>query len=458
MDQELRNLKKNTVVIAIANIGSKGISFILAPLYSFIMSTAEYGIIDILSTTISLLFPILCFDIYEATFRYSSDNKYSDKKVLNTSLRVCSPVCVLCILISVTSFAIAPNNYYAAVPVCVFLSSINCVFAQYLRGKQRIKQFAFSGVVSAVSLLALTVVFTIVLKMGVTGWVFAYFISKVIELIYLLIADHNYRDVSWKEYDRGYLKEFMKYSLPLMPTTIMWWIMNLSDRYVLAGILGVAATGIYAVAAKIPSILSLFENIFYQAWQTTAIKKAEDEHRDLFFSSVFQNYMTVMVIGVLGLLIISKPAVYLLFAEDYREAWIYLPPLIIGVMIHALNGNLGSLYAVYKKTNGALISTFTGAAINLTLNFLIIPYVGIMGAALTTLFGYGVTFLYRWFDTKKFIKISIEKKDTLILLSFTVVQLILYYINNYYSYFIRIVLLGVTIIWKHRILIDIVKK
>ena len=353
MDQELRNLKKNTVVIAIANIGSKGISFILAPLYSFIMSTAEYGIIDILSTTISLLFPILCFDIYEATFRYSSDNKYNDKKVLNTSLRVCGPACVLSILISVASFAIAPNNYYVAVPVCVFLSSINCIFAQYLRGKQRIKQFAFSGVVSAVSLLALTVVFTIVLKMGVTGWVFAYSISKVIELIYLLMADHNYRDVSWKEYDRGYLKEFMKYSLPLMPTTIMWWVMNLSDRYVLAGILGVAATGIYAVAAKIPSILSLFENIFYQAWQTTAIKKAEDEQRDLFFSSVFQNYMTVMVIGVLGLLIISKPAVYLLFAEDYHEAWIYLPPLIIGVMIHALNGNLGSLYAVYKKTNGA---------------------------------------------------------------------------------------------------------
>lgn len=458
MDQELRNLKKNTVVIAIANIGSKGISFILAPLYSFIMSTAEYGIIDILSTAISLLFPILCFDIYEATFRYSSDNKYNDKKVLNTSLRVCGPACVLSILISVASFAIAPNNYYVAVPVCVFLSSINCIFAQYLRGKQRIKQFAFSGVVSAVSLLALTVVFTIVLKMGVTGWVFAYSISKVIELIYLLMADHNYRDVSWKEYDRGYLKEFMKYSLPLMPTTIMWWVMNLSDRYVLAGILGVAATGIYAVAAKIPSILSLFENIFYQAWQTTAIKKAEDEQRDLFFSSVFQNYMTVMVIGVLGLLIISKPAVYLLFAEDYHEAWIYLPPLIIGVMIHALNGNLGSLYAVYKKTNGALISTFMGAVINLTLNFLIIPYVGIMGAALTTLLGYGVTFLYRWFDTKRFIDISIEKRDTLILLSFTIVQLILFYINNYYSYFLRIVLLIVAIIWKRRILIDIVRK
>ena len=458
MDQELRNLKKNTAVIAIANIGSKGISFILAPLYSFFMSTAEYGTMDILSTTISLLFPILCFDIYEATFRYSSDNRYSDRKVLNTSLRVCGPTCVLSILAFVTSFAIVPNNYFAAVPVCVCLSSINCVFAQYLRGKQRIKQFAFSGVVSAVSLLAMTVFFMIVLKMGLIGWVLSYAVSKVFELAYLLMADHNYQDISWKEYDRTYMKEFLKYSLPLMPTTIMWWVMNMSDRYVLAVLLGVSTTGIYAVAAKIPSILSLFENIFYQAWQTTAINKAEDENRDGFFSRVFQNYMTVLVIGVLGLLIISKPAIHLLFAEDYHEAWVYLPPLIIGVVVHALNGNLGSLYAVYKKTNGALISTSLGAIINITLNFLIIPYVGIMGAALTTLLGYCVTFLYRWFDTKKFLNISIDKKDMIMLLTITAVQLMLYYINNYYSYGIRIVLLIAAIIWKRHILIEIIRK
>lgn len=458
MDQELRNLKKNTAVIAIANIGSKGISFILAPLYSFFMSTAEYGTMDILNTTISLLFPILCFDIYEATFRYSSDNRYSDRKVLNTSLRVCGPACVLSILAFVTSFAIAPNNYFAAVPVCVCLSSINCVFAQYLRGKQRIKQFAFSGVVSAVSLLAMTVFFMIVLKMGLIGWVLSYAVSKVFELAYLLMADHNYQDISWKEYDRIYMKEFLKYSLPLMPTTIMWWVMNMSDRYVLAGLLGVSTTGIYAVAAKIPGILSLFENIFYQAWQTTAINKAEDENRDGFFSRVFQNYMTVLVIGVLGLLIISKSAIHLLFAEDYHEAWIYLPPLIIGVVVHALNGNLGSLYAVYKKTNGALISTSLGAIINITLNFLIIPYMGIMGAALTTLLGYCVTFLYRWFDTKKFLNISIDKKEMIMLLTITAVQLMLYYINNYYSYGIRIVLLIAAIIWKRHILIEIIRK
>lgn len=459
MDQELRNLRKNTAVIAIANIGSKGITFILAPLYSYFMSTAEYGTMDILSTTISLLFPILCFDIYEATFRYSSDRQHTDRKVLNTSLLVCIPVCVLSLIIMGISFAVDLNkNFFAGVPFCVCLSGLTSVFAQYLRGKQKIKHFAFSGVVSAVSLLVFTAVFMIVLKMGLTGWVLSLCISKMLELVYLLLVDNNYQDISLKEFDRQYLKEFIKYSLPLMPTTIMWWIMNMSDRYVLAGLLGVSATGIYAVAAKIPGILSVFENIFYQAWQTTAINKAEDEQRDSIFSVVFQNYMTVMIIGLMGLLVISKPTILWFFAGDYREAWIYLPPLIMGVVVHALGGNLGSLYAVFKNTKGALISTFLGAIINIALNFLVIPFVGIMGAALTTLLGYFVTLVYRWIDTKKFVKISINRKETLVLLFFVAAQLTLYYINGIYSYGLRIILLIAVMFWKRKLLREIIRR
>lgn len=232
----------------------------------------------------------------------------------------------------------------------------------------------------------------------------------------------------------------------------------MSDRYVLAGLLGVSATGIYAVAAKIPGILSVFENIFYQAWQTTAINKAEDEQRDSIFSVVFQNYMTVMIIGLMGLLVISKPTILWFFAGDYREAWIYLPPLIMGVVVHALGGNLGSLYAVFKNTKGALISTFLGAIINIALNFLVIPFVGIMGAALTTLLGYFVTLVYRWIDTKKFVKISINRKETLVLLFFVAAQLTLYYINGIYSYGLRIILLIAVMFWKRKLLREIIRR
>ena len=459
MDQDLRNLRKNTAIIAVATIGSKGVTFILAPLYSHFLSTAEYGVMDILSTTISLLFPILCFDIFEATFRYTSDKKYESQKVLNTSLLCCLPVCILSFFLTILGIHVlkTTNYYYLSIPFCVCLYSLTSVLAQYLRGKQKILEFAFSGVVSAVSLLALTLFFMIVMHMGLIGWVYANCISKIIELIYLFIADKNYSNISLKKYDKKYLKEFMVYALPLMPTATMWWIMNMSDRYVLALLLGVSATGIYAVSAKIPSILSVFENVFYQAWQTTAINRAEDENRDSIFSNVFQNYLIVMIIGLLGLLTISKPLVIWLFDKSYHEAWIYMPVLIIGVVIHALSGNLGSLYAVYKRTKGALISTFLGAIINIVLNFLIVPFVGIMGAALTTVFGYLVTLVYRWFDTKKFVKISINIRETILILMAATFQLILFYIDGLFSYLVRFAVLIIIMLWKRKVLLSIVK-
>lgn len=79
-------LKRNTIIIAISNLGSKAISFILAPLYSYYMTTAEYGTMDLITTTVGLLFPFVCIDIFEATFRFANDQKYNEKTVLSTSL------------------------------------------------------------------------------------------------------------------------------------------------------------------------------------------------------------------------------------------------------------------------------------------------------------------------------------------------------------------------------------
>lgn len=458
MSREHLELKKNIIIIAIANLGSKGIIFFLAPLYSFFLTTAEYGTMDIISTTISLLFPILCFDIFEATFRYTSDSHYVGKKVLNTSLAVCIPVILICaIVIPISTFASDNNYFFWATSLCVCLSGLNSVLAQYLRGKHKIKLFAFSGVVSAISMLLFTGVFLIFLKRGLEGWTIAYCLSRLVEFTYLILADRNYKDITIRSIETKYLREFIKYSLPLMPTTIMWWIMNMSDRYMIAGMIGISATGIYAVAAKIPSFLSIFENIFYQAWQTTAIKEAEDEHRDIVFSTVFQNYMIVMLVGLMGLLIISKPIVVFLFDTAFHDAWLYLPPLMVGVVVHALSGNLGSLYTVFKNTKGALISSFLGATANITLNFIMIPFMGIMGAALTTLVGYAVTLIYRWKDVKRFVNISINVNGTSIICVIMAIQLILYYFDSNLLFCIRIVLLLAVLLWKRKFLLSIFK-
>lgn len=461
MNNKFDELKRNTIIIAIANLGSKIMAFVLAPLYSYNMTTSQYGTMDLINSTIGLVLPFVCLDVYEATFRYSSDDNYNKKKVLSTSLVISIPGIIICLIISGLGnfFSIRLGaSYWVIVCLCVILGAINFVIAQFLRGSNKMLLFAMSGIVSSLALLVSNLVFLMQLQMGLKGWLLSFFVSKMVETAYLCIASNITKYFSITNANKIYAKEFIKFCLPLMPTTTMWWIMNLSDRYMLAFFLGSSATGIYAVANKLPGLLSIFENIFYQAWQTTAINNHNSNDRDMMYSKVFNNYFSFIIIGLLGILIVSKPLILILFAKDYEEAWVYIPVLVLGVVIHALNGNLGSLYSVFRDTKGALYSTILGAMTNILLNIIFIPLMGIMGAALTTLIGYIVTLIYRWIDTKKFVNIVMNYKEMLVLWALVGAQLFLYYQSGIWSYVLRVIILIVPMIIKKDLLISFLKR
>lgn len=459
MDSNYKELRRNTIIIAIANMGSKLIMFILAPLYSYYMNTAEYGTMDLISTTVGLLVPVLCLDIYEATFRFSSDKAYSEKKVLSSSIIICLPGIFICFCIPLLSNIIDFDGITLfAIAVSFALEAINLVIAQFLRGTNKMLQFAFSGIVASIGLLLANAYFLIILGWGLKGWILSFLISKIVCTIYLIVISNFKHMFSIQSVERAYVNQFLKFCIPLMPTATMWWIMNLSDRYMLAYFIGTAATGIYAVSNKIPSLLSVFETIFYQAWMTTAISTKDNSNRDEIYSNVFNNYLVILLIGVLGILLIGKPFVIILFENSYNNAYLYIPILIMGVVIHALNGNLGSLYSVFKNTKGALYSTAIGALTNVVLNCIFIPYIGIMGAAITTLIGYIVTLVYRWIDTKKFVSIVLEKKQIFLMTLIVILQAVLYYIPGTASYIIRTIIV-LSVLWKYRkVLLSVLKK
>ena len=238
----------------------------------------------------------------------------------------------------------------------------------------------------------------------------------------------------------------------------MWWIMNASDRYVISILVGVSATGIYAVANKLPALLSVFENVFYQAWQTTAINTLNREDRNQVYSSVFLQYFEFLAFGVLGILMILKPMIIYLFADAYHDAWLCSSVLVIGVMVHALAGNLGTIYTVFKKTGGAFKTSAIGAVTNIVTNIIFVKLYGYNAAAWTTLFGYLVVLMIRWQDIKEFVKIEIPKIDTIITVLFILAQLILYYIPGMASFIGRVAVF-LAFSWMHRnLLIGLLRK
>lgn len=457
--QNYNELKRNTIIIGISNLGSKAISFILAPLYSYYLSTSQYGTMDLITTTAGLIMPLLCLDIYEAAFRFASDKKYDDKTVFSSSFSLSFLMSLLAIIV------VGALNIFINIPAVVSFSILSAVvdanyqvLSQFARGQNRMKVFALSGVINSVMLLASNILFMVLLHYGLTGWMIAYIIGKVIACLYVMWAAKIKSCFSFRSISKAFYKEAVKYALPLLPTTSMWWVMNASDRYIITLYMGTAANGIYAVANKMPSLLSVFENIFYQAWQTSSINALEDKNRDKFYSGVFKNYFSILALGVLGLLLILKPLTIHLFAREYESAWMCTAILVIGVMFHALGGNLGTLYGTFKSTKGALITAIIGAVTNTVLNFIFIPHFGIMAAATTTLVGYIAVLLYRWLDVKKFVRLTISPVFVVFWLALIAVQFVLYYWEGLISYGIRAVIVVLGFYLNRDLILKILKR
>lgn len=437
--QNYSELKRNTIIIGISNLGSKAISFVLAPMYSYYLSTSQYGTMDLIMTTAGLVMPFLCLDIYEATFRFANDKRYDDKTVFSSSFLLSTIMSIVAIgvIVILNIFDSIPP----AISFSIFLVVVDAnyqLLSQYARGKNEMKIFALSGVINSVFLFVSDCLFLVLLRYELKGWMVAYIIGKIVACLYLMWAMRVNRCFSIRFISKNYYVDALKYSLPLLPTTAMWWIMNASDRYMIALFLGTASNGIYAVANKMPSFLSVFENIFYQAWQTSSISALEDENRDKFYSRVFKEYFSVLGLGVLGILLILKPLTIRLFAHEYESSWMCTAILVVAVMFHALGGNLGTLYGTFKRTKGALITSIIGAGTNTILNWLLIPQYGIMAAAITTLIGYMVVLLYRWWDVKKFTKLTFDPKFLILWLGLIIAQLIFYYIDGSVSYITRV--------------------
>jgi len=437
-----KELKRNTQIIAIANIGSKAIAFILAPLYSYYLSTSQYGTMDLITTTVGLIMPFFCLDIFEATFRYSNDSEYDKDKVLSSSLAVCIPGVIVSLIVLICSVIVAKGNDLISYSIVyIALGAFINIVSQFARGNKEMKVFASAGVINSVILLISNAIFLIVLRLQLNGWLISYLIAQLATAIYLVFRCKVFNRFRIKNIDKRYISIFLKFCAPLIPTAAMWWVMNASDRYMITFFLGASFNGIYAAANKLPTILSVFENVFYQSWQTTAISTMENKEKDRFYSNVFNKYLLFLTVGVLGLLLVGKPLLTHLFAKDYDSAWIPLAPLIVSVLIHALSGNLGSLYSVFKSTKGALYSTVFGAITNIALNIILIPILGIWGASITTLTGYIVTLVYRWFDVRKFVNLQLEKKTLLICSGTLIIQFGFYYVDGIISYAVRTLVL-----------------
>lgn len=411
-------LVKNSGIFAIANLGSHLITFFLVRFYTEVLTAAEYGIVDFVITTSSMLIPFLTLAIVEAVLRFSMDNEDQSAVFTNGILLAILGSFILLILGPVFISGTVYEPFFPYLLGLVLCSSINLISAQYTRGVGRVSAFAVAGLIKTVTLVCSNLFFLLYMNWGVKGYLLSSILSELASSIFLTVRVQLYRCVEFK-WNGKLLKKMLRYSIPLMPNSLSWWVMKAADKYVILSVMGTAANGIYAVAHKIPSLIELCNSIFFQAWQLSAVQEAASETKSEFYSRVFQ-FLSAMLCVVASLLILAlKPIAKIMVAASYGEVWKFMPFLIIAMVFSAFSGFLGTNYVAMKKTDGALKTTFIGAITNIALNILLVRPFGINGAAFATMISFMVTWLYRAYDTRKFVLIrhnAIQLWESLVLL------------------------------------------
>lgn len=461
MTGESRNkfLIKNTALFALGNISTKFIHFFLVPLYTYVLTTEEYGTIDLVASIGAVITPILMCNIGEAIRRYLLDKDSNINKIRTVQYFWNLFGFIVSIVLYFVFCCIPTLRQYSLFIVAYsFTNALLQTCQDNLRGQEKIGMYTLCSTIATFSTAVLNIVFLVCLKWGIQGYFLAYIISYLGTALLAFILGNTNKDFSCIEVDKKLFKEMSLFSLMLVPNSVMWWITNSSDRLMVTYMISAAANGIYSVSYKLPSMMSTFNTILMQAWQYSAIKTAGSKDKTEYNNKMFQFYFSSTALIAVGLLFIVKPFTQIYVAKEYTSAWVYSPFLIVGLMFQTLGTFVGTSYYVEKDMKGNLISSTIGAIINIFLNFILIPIIGVTGAAIATCVSYIIVMFYRLADTKKYLVIKTFTMQNIRLTVIVCTALVFVYIPGSVGTFLQFICCIVVAICTQNIYMPFVKK
>ncbi len=395
-------LINNTLLISIGTFGSKILTFLMTRFYTEALTPSDYGEADLIIQTANLLIPLVSAGIADGVFRFvlETDDEHTAKRKSIFSAGFYTISAGTAILAALSSFISIPGFLSEYKWLLIWFISASCyhsLCAQFIRGEGKTRLFAYQGVLNTVLVIVFSILFLSVFEAGTSGYIISIALADSICALYLAAGQKLWRlmDIHLKP---GMWRKMMRYSLPLVPAALFWWITSVSDRYMITWFLGSGANGIYTVASKIPAIITLISGMFLEAWQFSAVRESRGSRRSYisFYTNIWSMFLTVMFIGGSIIIAFSPAAIRLLAASEYYSAAEYLPILTAAAILSSLVSFMGSVYIVTKRSSLSFLTTAAGAVFNIILNFLLIPtHLGIYGAAIATLCSYLLSFLIR---------------------------------------------------------------
>lgn len=432
MKSKEKELLKNTTIVSVGKICTQLITFFLLPLYTAILSTAEYGIVDLLNTLVGLFLPIMTLQIEQGIFRFLVERR-NNREEQNTLISTTLFIVLIQVLVFGTIFFVfslfIQNEYKYFLALNLLANVCSSILLQITRGLGDNLKYAKGSFISAVTTVSLNVLFVVYFKWAAYGMLFATFLGHMTCATYVLLTKKIYKYVNFKLFDKNLAVSVLKYSFPLIPNMISWWVINASNRTIITAFLGLGFNGIFSTATKFSSLISTLYSVFNLAWTESASLYIESDDASHFFSNIFD--IIIRLFGSVCLcIIIFMPFVFnIMVNAKFADAYYQIPILMVGALFNIFVSFLGSIYVAKKITSEIAKTSIIAAIINISINIVFIKLIGLYSASTATAVSYIAMFIYRFVDSRKYIILDVNKKLIAVVGISYVLSIVMYYIN-----------------------------
>ncbi|MGN0334582.1 MAG: lipopolysaccharide biosynthesis protein [Lachnospiraceae bacterium] len=456
-----KELVKNTAIVAVGRVCTKLLSFFLLPFYTSVLSTEDYGIVDLLNTYVSLLLPLVVFQIEDALFRFMIDVRDSEterNKVISTTFFFCLAQSVLFMMIYfvVQSFIEIPYKEFLAINLVE--SIFSGALLQLTRGLGDNYVYAFGSFLNALTAILLNIVFVLFMHMGAKGMFLTVVLTHIVTICYIVFKEKVYRHVRIRSFDRELLKNMLSYSLPLVPNILSWWVMGASDKSIVSFFMGISANGILSVSQKFSTMYTTFYSIFNLTWTENASIYKGDADRAQYYSQIIETSFRVLASACLGIIACVAILFPWLINARFGEAYYQIPIYMLSSLVYSVIGIFSVVYIADKRTKEIAKTSMIAAALNVLINVVLIRHIGLYAASVSSVAAYAFIFTVRYFDIQKIIRIRLKKSAVISTVFMMILDFIVYYLRINWLSVLNLLLVAVyALILNRKILSEIIR-
>jgi len=388
----LRDVFRDTAIYGVASLLVRGISLLLLPFYTRVLSPSDYGLVDLASIFITLVLLTVALEISQGVARLFHEAPDHDGQVALASTAMWFSIGAYALFVLV-AFPLAPYvadiafesreraDLARIVIVSAATNGLFYLFLNQLRWRLQAKAYAVGSVTFALTSIAATVLLVLVAGLGVTGVVLGQLVGAVMGGLVCFVVS---RDLYRFRFDRQKLRDMLLFSLPLVPSSIGVFVTLYIDRIAIKELMTIADVGLFGIGYRVASVVSLLVVAVQMAVTPLVYARYREPEAPAQLARVFRYFVGIALVLTVGLALFAREILVVVSTPEYYAGAAVVPLLTPALLLSAMYVFAPGLGIAKRSATQALI-TLAGAGLNTVLNFLMIPAWGIVGAAAATL-------------------------------------------------------------------------